>query len=259
MSEREFEFVHKNPKSFVTSGDMGDVIYHLLFIKNLGGTKYHIDPSGGANYIRNDFIRCGDGNPGKFNLTKALFLLPLLRKQSYLEDVDFYSGDPLNAWKDYDVHIGEYHKDDLGIQNLTYFHAKKYNLSLEDLNEPWLEVKAARRVDTNRDTVISRTLRYRGNDNYYYFNRGALNERGVFVGLEEEYTDFIQRFGCPNIPLRRVATALEMAEVVNGHQRFIGNGSLVASMALGLGLEMEYEFCPVAAHYIFKRENINIF
>jgi hypothetical protein len=258
MSEREFEFVHKNPKSFVTSGDMGDVIYHLLFIKKLGGTKYHIDPSP-TSYERNGYIRVGDGNPGKFNLTKALFLLPLIKKQSYLKDVDFYSGDPLNAWKDYDVHIGEYHKDDLGIQNLTYFHAKKYNLSLEDLNEPWLEVKAARRMDPNRDTVISRTLRYRGNDNYYYFNRGALNERGVFVGLEEEYTDFIQRFGCPNIPLRRVDTALEMAEVVNGHQRFIGNGSLVASMALGLGLAVEYEFCPTAAHYIFKRENINIF
>lgn len=258
MKEREVEFIHKDPKSFVIAGDMGDVIYHLLFIKKLGGIKYHIDPWGGG-YLRSGFIQCGDGSPPKFNLTKALFLLPLLKQQSYLDDVDLYTGDPKDAWRSYDVHAGEFHKDDLGTQNLTYFHAKKYDLSLEDLNDPWLEIETTRKIDNNRDTVVNRSLRYRGNDNFYYFKREELNQRAVFVGLYEEYVDFVRRFGCDNIPYVKTDTALDLAEVINGHHNFVGNGSLAASIALGLGLNTHYEFCAQACHYMFKRDNIRIF
>jgi len=261
--KRENEFIHVDPKTFVIGGDMGDIIYHLLYIKKLGGHTYHIDPSGGANggkgYIRDGYIRIGDGNPGKFNLTKALFLLPLIKEQPYLKDVDLYSGDPADAWKSYDVNAGEYHKDDLGIQNLTYFHAKKYNLDIEDLNEPWLEVKNKREVYKDRKIVINRTLRYRGNDNYYYFNRDVIEKNGIFVGLPEEYNDFMQRFRFRSIPYVGTNDCLELAEVISGCDSFLGNGSLAASIAIGLGLQINYEFCPVACHYLFKRDNIKIF
>jgi hypothetical protein len=257
------ELVFKDPKTFVIGGDMGDVIYHLLFIKKVGGTTYHIDPAGGPNegrgYIRNGYIRNGDGNPGKFNLTKALFLLPLIKAQSYLEDVDLYSKDPVDSWRLYDVNASEYHKDDLGIRNLTYFHAKKYNLDIADLNEPWLEVPDPITIDPQRNIVINRTLRYRGNDNYYYFNRETLNEKAVFVGLPEEHQDFVHRFGATKIPLVRTNTALELARIIAGQELFIGNGSLAASIAIGLGLDISYEYCPVASHYIFDRPNMKIF
>ena len=253
------ELIHENPKSFVMAGDMGDVVYHLLFIKKLNAKKYHIDPWGGANYIRNGYIRCGDGNPGKFNLTKALFLLPLLRAQSYLEDVDLYTGDPADSWRYYDVNASEYHKDSLGLQNLTFFHAKKYKLDIKDLNEPWLEIDKAWTVDSKRSIVINRTMRYRGNDNFYYFNRERINERAVFVGVPEEYKDFVMRFGCTNLPFVPTPTALDLARVIKGCKTFIGNGSLSAALAIGLGLEVEYEFCPAAAHYLFKRDNLRIF
>jgi len=260
------QLIHKDPKSFVIGGDMGDVIYHLLFIKKLGGTKYHIDPSGGANggkgYIRDGYIACGNGNPGKFNLSKALFLLPLLKEQSYLTDVDLYTGDPATAWKHYDVHTGEYHKDDLGIQNLTFFHAKKYDLDLSDLDDPWLEVPSHPpqvSLGPNRNIIINRTPRYRGNDNYYFFNRQRFDQKGVFVGLPEEYQDFRQRYGCPNLPYIKTDTALELAEVVNAGDTFVGNGSLAASIAMGLGKNIEYEFCSVACHYMFNRSNMQLF
>jgi hypothetical protein len=257
------ELVYKDPKTFVIGGDMGDVIYHLLYIKKLGGTTYHIDPCGGPNggtgYTREGYIRNGDGNPGKFNLTKALFLLPLIKAQNYLEDVDLYRNDPVDSWKFYDVNASEYHKDDLGIRNLTYFHAKKYNLALEDLNEPWLDVPDAITVAPERDVVINRTLRYRGNDNYYFFNREDLNKRGVFVGLPDEYQDFRNRFGTMDIPYVRTHTALELARVIKGHKIFVGNGSLAASIALGLGLDVEYEYCLGASHYLFQRKNITVF
>lgn len=258
MKKRKNEFVHKDPKSFVMAGDMGDIIYHLLFIKILGGNKFHIDPNG-RGYLRDGYIQNGDGNPPKFNLSKALFLLPLLKKQTYLNDVDLYSGDPTEAWKHYDVHAGEFHKDDLGIQNLTYFHAKKYNLPLELLNEPWLEVESSTKIDPNRDIVINRSLRYRGNDNYYFFNREKLNNQAVFVGLPEEYTDFVNRFACENVPYAKTDTCLSLAEVINGHPSFIGNGSLACSLALGLGKNIEYEFCHTSCHYMFRRNNIKLF
>jgi hypothetical protein len=259
------ELIHKDPKSFVIGGDMGDIVYHLLFIKKLGGTIYHIDPSGGADggkgYIRNGYIRNGNGNPGKFNLTKALFLLPLIKEQSYLEDVDLYNGDPVESWKQYDVNASEYHKDDLGIPNLTYFHAKKYALELSELNDPWLEVSDGIEAIAGRDTIINRTMRYRGNDNYYFFNRQRLNTNGVFVGLPQEYEDFVRRFGCPNLPHLSVQTGLELAQLIKAYPNFIGNGSLVASIAFGLGQNIEYEYCTPAmgAHYMFQRDNIKVF
>jgi hypothetical protein len=257
------ELIYDNPKSFVIGGDMGDVVYHLLYIKKLGGTTYHVDPSGGANggrgYVRNGYIANGNGNPGKFNLTKALFLMPLLRQQSYLEDVDLYTGDPQNSWKFYDVNASEYHKDDIVIRNLTHFHAKKYKMDLNDLNEPWIEVDTRRPAPDGRDIVINRTLRYRGNDNYYFFKRETLNTRGIFVGIKEEYDNFVQSFGCASIPFVETHTALELAEVIAGCTKFIGNGSLAGSIAIGLGLDIEYEYCANASHYLFNRENMRIF
>ena len=258
MEERENKFIHKNPKSFVSAGDMGDVIYHLLYIKILGGEKYHLIP-GGQNYIRDGYIQCGDGSPPKFNLDSALFLLPLLREQKYLKDVDLYSEDPKDAWKFYDVHVGEFHKDDLGMQNLTDFHAKKYELPLQLLNDPWLEVENSRKFDNSRDTVINRTLRYRGNDNFYFFNREKLNQKAIFVGISEEYMEFVRRFQCPDIPFVKTDTALELAEIINGHPNFVGNGSLAASIATGLGVNMHYEFCHTACHYALERSNLNYF
>ena len=224
----------------------------------LGGNKYHIDPWGGG-YLRDGYIQCGDGNPPKFNLSKALFLLPLLKEQSYLKDVDLYTGDPTEAWNHYDVHAGEFHKDDLGMQNLTNFHAKKYGLDLKILNNPWLEVESSQKIDDSRDIIINRTLRYRGNDNYYFFNRERINQRGAFVGLPQEHLDFVTRFSCPDLPYVQTNTALELAEVINGHHNFIGNGSLPASIAIGLGLNITYEFCHTACHYVFDRHNYNIF
>ena len=86
-----------------------------------------------------------------------------------------------------------------------------------------------------------------------------MNQRAVFVGLYEEYVDFVRRFGCDNIPYVKTDTALDLAEVINGHHNFVGNGSLAASIALGLGLNTHYEFCAQACHYMFKRDNIRIF
>jgi hypothetical protein len=247
---------YTNPKTFVMGGDMGDLVYHLLFIKQLGGTTFHIDPSGGEEYSRPGIA---DMKKGKFNLSKALFILPLIKTQTYVEDVSFYSGRPCDAYKVYDVNAGEYAPEDISIRNLTHFHAKKYGLSLDNLNEPWLEVEKKTSPDEGRDTIINRTTRYRGNDNYYFFNKHRIENKAIFVGLEEEYSDFVQRYSTPNLPYVQVNDALHMAEIINGHDKFIGNGSLACSIAMGLGKDIEYEYCPVASHYLFQRNNIEIF
>ena len=186
-------------------------------------------------------------------------MLPLLKAQSYLDDVDLYSGDPVDSWKHYDVNASEYHKDELGTRNLTFFHAKKYRLDIKELNEPWIEVGEDFTVDPQRDIVVNRTLRYRGNDNFYYFNRDTINERAIFVGLYEEFQDFVQRFGCNQVPFVQTDTALDLATIIKGCNTFMGNGSLTAAIAIGLGLNVEYEFCHQAAHYLFERSNLRIF
>ena len=58
-------------------------------------------------------------------------------------------------------------------------------------------------------------------------------ESAVFVGNDIEYDDFVNMIG----PIDRVHVAdiLEMADLINGCDLFVGNQSLAYSLAIGLG------------------------
>jgi len=234
--------------SFKISGDMGDIIYSLLYAKILKTKNIYLDSSGGKDYIRDGFIR---NVKTKFNEKSAEFLMPLLKKQSYVQ-VNIYDS------QHYDFDMSEFDYRDIVIRNLNIFHSKKFlNFNKESLNQKWIECYN-NIIDPlpERDTIISRTLRYRGNDNYYYLNLERINKKGIFVGLEEEYKNFVDLYGC-KIPFFKAKTCLDIANLISKKNNFIGNGSLVCAIAIGIGLNIEYEYCINASHYIF--DNIKYF
>lgn len=228
------------------SGDMGDIIYLLNFMKVLGSKKLYLDPSGGSSYtLPNGLmnIKC------KFNQKSYDFLLPFLETQKYIS-VEKFSN------QEYDVYINEFFQKDLKILNLNLFHAIKFSLELSNLNKPWIDLEKNNKSE--RPIAINRSLRYRNNDTFYYYNLNLLKKSAIFVGIEEEYLDFKNKFKC-DIPYIKTNNCLELANVINSCDTFFGNGSLACSLAIGLGLNVYYEFCPQAANYLFKRHNLIIF
>lgn len=244
------EYKVYNTNSFKISGDMGDIIYSLLYAKILGTKNIYIDSTGGKSYIRDEIIR---NVKTKFNEISADFLMPLLKKQSYV-NVELYNE------QQYDFDMSEFDYRDITIQNLNIFHSKKFiNFDKTMLNQKWIEVgQNLEEPLKERNLIINRTLRYRGNDNYYYLNLKRIQDNGIFVGLEEEYKNFVDMYGC-KIPFFKGKNCLDVASIISTKKYFIGNGSLACSLAIGLGLNIEYEFCISAAHYLFEKNNFKLF
>ena len=62
-----------------------------------------------------------------------------------------------------------------------------------------------------------------------------MEDMAVFVGLPDEYEQFCQQVGW-QIPHAPTATMLEVASVIAGAERFIGNQSQCLALAIGLGV-----------------------
>lgn len=246
----KFEYKISKTNSFKISGDMGDIIYSLLYAKILGTKNIYIDYSGGEDYIRDGFIR---NVKTKFNSQSADFLMPLLCKQSYVSVAKYEN-------QKYDFDMSEFDYRDIIIKNLNIFHSKKFiNFDNTKLNQKWIECNTdIQEPLPERDLIVGRSLRYRGNDNFYYLNLNDIIEHGIFVGIEEEYKNFCSMYDC-KIPYFKGKNCLDIASLISLKKRFIGNGSLICSIAIGCGLEINYEYCISAAHYIFDKKNFKIF
>lgn len=221
---------------------MGDLIYSLLYAKILS--------------VRNLLIDGGCGTV-KFNWSSANFLLPLIKNQSYLDNVELYNN------QIYDYNYGD-HPQNIPVvvgTNLTAYHASKFNL-IDDhrINDPWLE------SDTINDAffqdkriIVNRTARYHGNIKFYYdFLKYFHPKYLLFVGLEKEYTDFKNAFGA-NIDYAPTDSSIDLARIINTVPFFIGNQSLCCAIATGLNRTCFIEHCPNAANYFFYRQTIQYF
>ena len=222
-----------------TSGDLGDIVAMLMFVKPLGLTGVEIDGSGGETYERNGILnfKC------KFNESSKAFIQPLVEK--FIPVVQ--SGASINH--------NEFPASYLKFKNLTEFHSKKYNLNWEDIRMGWL----ATPTEKTKKIIVSRSLRYRSNtaSKYYAEILDKYDGDKVFVGLEEEYLDF-QKIN-NEIQFCKTDKVLDLYDIINSGTDFIGNGSLGCCIAAACGLNINYEFCKDAANYLFNDERFKIF
>lgn len=239
---QDFYLNYGEAKSFYCAVDMGDLVYSLLFAKYKNVDTIYLDDTKKGINNRN------------FNEASRKFIEPLLLSQPYIRKIEKYTNQV------FDINYGEHQKADVVVgTNLTAFHASKFNLECDskEVNESWLECPS---TDTGKNIVINRSLRYRGDANFYLdFFKHINPQKCVFVGLEEEYEDFIKTFRYP-VDYKASENAYELMMAINSCDVFFGNESVSCAIAKGLGKTCFVELCRQAANYIFTgNKKINYF
>lgn len=219
-------------KTFKHSGDLGDIIYSLPTIKDLGGGILYLDIDGGVNdpYCAKQLKPFGGKT--NFSINGYNFLYPLLKKQSYINDVKIYDGQSV----DYNLNKMRF---DI-TENSTKFNNEatlvdmnriSFNLPLYDINVPWLDCGDP--IILDRKIVVARSPRYQASYVSLANWRLILQDKGIFIGIKKEHELFEWTFDI-KIPFYDTNSALEVARVLMGSQQIISNSTSTLAIAVGL-------------------------
>jgi hypothetical protein len=217
-------------KTFKHSGDLGDIIYSLPTIKQLGGGILYLDTTGGEDepICR---VQCPDGKT-KFNDATYNFIKPLIEAQSYIKAVKKYNGNKV----DYNLNNFRYKFADPNrrsqARNLLDLHLDAFNLPEWDHNSPWLETNNIKKLD--KKTIVSRTPRYQCSHTWFESQRFNFRDKSIFVGLEKEHELFQWTFNI-KVPFFKVKDALELAEILKGANHLVSNQTSTLAIGIGLG------------------------
>jgi hypothetical protein len=185
------------------SGNAGDIIYAMPTFKTFGKVNLFLIKS----------------QQTSIQIFEAL--IPLLKSQDYINDVEYFNGQRIDFDFDRFREIGGVSNNSLPITFMNLYQ-RYFNLS-----NPWLTVEQ----NTLSDIVISRTTRYPGVLDY----RKALSkfrDKCIFVGLDDEYENFVKNYGF--LRFAPTKTLLESAKIISGAKFFLGNQSVNLAIAEGL-------------------------
>lgn len=194
-------------KVFSHGGDMGDVIYSLPTVRALGGGTLYLCP---IPITRMPFTE--ENTEG---------LLSLLRAQPYIEHAEFCEN-PEHVNYNLDL----FRQQPYG--NLADCHLQPWGLPLDEKDSRWLT--APNPTKTTR-IVVNFTARYRTDFPWETVvkNYGS----GItFIGSAPEHVAFCALFG--EVAYRATPTLLDVANVIEGCDLFIGSQSMPAAIAEGL-------------------------
>jgi len=206
-------------KWFSHSGDLGDIIYSLPTIRAAGGGKLILFDYPG---------RTAHG----MSVEKMERLRPLLEQQPYIHGVEWSDTRidcALNGFRD--------HCRDHG--NLMDAHLATHGFSWEHRESKWLDVPCHK---YGLPVVIARSARY--HNPRFPWKRIVEKYKKVagFVGTLQEHKDFTAEFG--HVDFIEAGNFLELAQVIDGSQLFIGNQSAPGALSHGLFHPMIIELCP---------------
>lgn len=217
-------------RSFIHSGDYGDLIYALPTIKALGGGNLILNP----NLPKHAQHRMKISN-----------LLELLTMQDYIGnvywDVDNPNTCPLNEFRT--AMRGR-------VRNIAEVCLDMYPETAghyDCLTAPWITVDDPIR---EKQVVFNRSLRYHGSDALWRKLRQNYPQ-AIFLGTEEEHLDFRTKFG----PIEWIPTGtlFEAARWIAGAKLFCGNQSALAAIAEGVKVKMILEVCDKCPNCLFER------
>ena len=223
-------------KTFLHSGDIGDIIYSLPAVKKLGGGIY---------YISLNKTKRGFGLPTKFNKYCYDIVRPLLLEQDYIEDVRLWNGEAI----DYDMDIFR-EQPDVATTNLAKLHCTAFGIDPVIIDDQWLDVEPGVMPEGKR-IIFARTPRYHGNFNWTAHVK-AYGHEAIFVGLKEEYDMFVKTFNCSDIPYVPTKDLLELARLIKACDFFVGNQSCHFAIAQGLHKRNRLEISRSSPNNIFK-------
>jgi hypothetical protein len=219
-------------KRFLHSGHIGDIIAFLPLMKSLGGGHLVItDHTSTPQLMMEGF--------------KYESLKPLLECQDYISGVSFEKH-PTNI--DYDVTGFRKH---WGTGTIVEMQAKE--LGIEPCIEKWLEVKP--NLNLRGKIVCCRSPRYRNDLFPWREIMDKIRDRAVFIGVHDEYGDFVQQFG--NVNRFLTNNCLEIAQAIAGCDMFIGNQSSPFWIAAGLNHPLIQETCFYTPDSIVRYNGAN--
>lgn len=214
--------------TFTHSGMVGDIIYSLPAIRELGGGMLRV-------YSRR----------ARTTMTEELTssLATLLEKQPYIAGCEYTTerGDvDLDDWV-------SHYRDDL---NLAEMYLTAVNRPLQASRQPWLSVPHPVRAGR---IVMHRTSRYRNPLFPWRELWEQYHDDAIMVGHPDEHAAFCAEIG----PIQYLPTRgyLELARVIAGCDLFIGNQSSPYAIAEALKIPTIQETSPRVPNCIFRREN----
>jgi len=230
--------VHK----FKHSGRMGDIVWSLAFVKQMGGA---------------DTFYLNANSPYGFTMTDFEFIKPLLENQPYINKVELWDGQAF----DYDLDLFR------TVQNQTwhgttaegFFKAFHMDMGKHNHTEPWLYTENTK----NNKIILSRSkqLYHRPIRNPYWDEllRKGLQENCLFVGTPEESEIFNREHNC-NIEYRPVKDAWELANLIGSSAMWTGNQALQACIAEATKVTtlLEVRNDNARTDHIFTRANLII-
>jgi hypothetical protein len=224
--------------SFLSSGDLGDIVLSLPAVKAAGGgTYYFVD------------------RPWTKNLTQRAHLItPLLEAQPYIDEV--VVGEPPDDVKAderfHDFSTFRFNGHPYGIR-LALLHSRHVGIEIDEVFDvPWL---IAPEPDTSyKDTVVfARSHRYRNPCFPWREIVNAYRGCSVFIGTELEHSDFEANFG--KTPYVKTPTLLDAANILAGCFMFVGNQSSPNTVADGLCIPKVLEVCLFQPDCLYPKDN----
>ena len=211
-----------DPTRFIHTGDLGDVIYSLPIVLAMGGGILHL--------VNIDGVSLHGMAKERVELLRSLLL-----QQQYIEGVETELPD-----SDLTIDLNLFRKSgiDVTTTHLVHVMAKSFGFDATLKYGKWLGVRNPRRV---ADVVISRSARYHNPMFPWAQVVERYHDRAVFVGTEDEHTEFVKAFG--DIPHHPTADLLAAAEVIAGCKLFIGNQSCPLAIAEALKKRLVIEVC----------------
>ena len=221
-------------KRFLHSGHIGDIIAFLPLMRKLGGGHLVItDHSKTPQLMMEGF--------------KYESLKPLLECQDYISGVSFEKH-PTNI--DFDVTGFRKH---WGKGTIIEMQAKE--LGVEPCIEKWLKVEP--NLNLQGKIVCCRSTRYR-NDSFPWLEIvNRIRDRVVFIGVHDEYGNFVDKFG--KVDRFLTINCLDIAQAIAGSDMFIGNQSSPFWIAAGLHHSLIQETCLDVPDSIVRYEGANYF
>lgn len=194
---------------FSHSGAIGDIIYHLPVVRELGGGDFYVIPADLDGY------RCSNDMQFR-SIAPLLETVPFLSKSGWS---DRPVGICFNGWR----RVLDFRKS-LTNQAAAW-------LGMADIPatcDPWLI------VDSNPVAAVTISNSNRNNHPEFPWNEVVrrYGKHAVFIGPADEYAAFVERHG--DIPHYPTADMLEAARAIKGSKFHIGNPSAPVAVAEGL-------------------------
>lgn len=230
-----------NGKSFYSSGDLGDIIYALAVIRALGGGRVFLGPTNKFNQKHRE----------EMTRSRCHFIAPVLKHQSYIEDVRFSESDIPKGAIDLNGFRTHYNGRYKPWRSLIQTYSEWLDTPIPE--GPWLSPSKWPFSPFIGKIIVQRSLRYRGGHFPWSSIVDHFAPNILFIGNDSEYDNFVSNFGL--VERLKIRNLFEAYVWISNCEVFIGNQSCLRAISEGLGKPVLMEGFLGATDCDFERSD----